>query len=162
MVGLTSSEQHWQGPSADDEIRAQFADLPAPQFGIPTTTASKLQNARVAIVTTAGLRSNGDIQLWKMGDTSFTILPSDARDLQLSHIAPNLDRVGVVADLNVVYPVDRLDELAARHRVGSVNERHLSFMGAQMDLTTLLCDTGPAAAELLVNDGVDVVLLTPV
>jgi hypothetical protein len=37
-------------------------------------------------------------------------------------------------------------------------------MGAQPDhvLETLRLDTGPAAAELLKADGVDVVLLTPV
>jgi hypothetical protein len=37
-------------------------------------------------------------------------------------------------------------------------------MGAQPDhtLTTLRVDTGPAAARLLLEDDVDVVLLTPV
>ena len=37
-------------------------------------------------------------------------------------------------------------------------------MGAQLDhtLTTIRLDTGPAAARLLRDDGVDVVLLTPV
>ena len=71
---------------------------------------------------------------------------------------------GILADLNVVYPVDRLDELARAGRVASVASRHLSFMGAQTDhtLTTLRLDTGPAAARLLLDDGVDVVLLTPV
>jgi predicted Fe-Mo cluster-binding NifX family protein len=35
-------------------------------------------------------------------------------------------------------------------------------MGAQGELATIIHDTGPAAAQLLVDDGVDVVLLTPV
>ena len=52
----------------------------------------------------------------------------------------------------------------SRVAIGSVASRHLSFMGAQTDhtLTTLRLDTGPAAARLLLDDGVDVVLLTPV
>jgi hypothetical protein len=63
-----------------------------------------------------------------------------------------------------VYPVDRLAELAARGTIGSVANRHIAFMGAQPDhtLTTLRLDSGPAAAKLLLHDGVDVVLLTPV
>ena len=42
--------------------------------------------------------------------------------------------------------------------------RHLSFMGVQLDhtFTTLRLDTGPAAAKLLIEDEVDVALLTPV
>jgi hypothetical protein len=67
-------------------------------------------------------------------------------------------------DLDVVYPVDRLTEMAADGVIGSVNDRHISFMGAQLDATyaTMIHDTGPAAAQILLDDGVDVVLLTPV
>ena len=48
--------------------------------------------------------------------------------------------------------------------IGSVASRHISFMGAQPDhnLSTMRLDTGPAAAKILRDDGVDVVLLTPV
>ena len=76
----------------------------------------------------------------------------------------NFDRSGLLADLNVAYPADRLDELAAQGVIGSVATNHLSFMGAQPDhtLTTMRLDTGPAAARQLLADGVDVVLLTPV
>jgi D-proline reductase (dithiol) PrdB len=90
--------------------------------------------------------------------------PDERRDLRLAHASSNFDRSGFVADLNVVYPIDRLHEMAADGRIGSVASRHLSFMGAQPDhvLETLRLDTGPAAAQLLREDGVDVVLLTPV
>ena len=116
----------------------------------------------MAIVTTAGLRPHGDIQLWRTSDGTFAELPGDARDMQLSHFSPNFDRAGLAADLNIVYPVDRLAELAADGVIGSVNDRHLSFMGAQRDLATIVHDTAPAAASLLRGDAVDVVLLTPV
>lgn len=162
MTTSPIDRSHYQPDSADDAIRAQFADLPAPAFDGPRTASPPLDQARVAIVTTAGLRPAGDIRLWPMGDTSFTVLPDRARDVQLSHLSPNIDRVGVVADLNVVYPVDRLRELAERGVIGSVNHRHLAFMGAQFEFDSLLSDTGPAAARLLLDDGVDVVLLTPV
>ncbi len=128
------------------------------------TSIGALSAARVAIVTTAGLRRGGDIDLWSRTDGSFTVLPGDARDVQLSHFSPNFDRSGFAADLNVVYPIDRLAEMAAAGEIGSVANAHLSFMGAQTDATfsTILLDSGPAAARVLLDDGVDVVLLTPI
>lgn len=151
--------------SADDDIRNRVADLPAPTFEpIAASVAPPLRDARVAIVTTAGLRPAGAVDLWRPGDFSFTVLPAAARDLQLSHFSPNFDRAGFTADLNVVLPVDRLAEMEANGEISSVATNHLSFMGAQTDATfsALLLDTGPAAARLLRDDGVDVVLLTPV
>lgn len=151
--------------SADAAIRDRLSNLPAPTFTpVAAATAPPLSEARVAIVTTAGLRPAGEIDLWQPGDFSFTVLPGDARNLQLSHFSPNFDRAGFTADLNVVLPADRLAELAADGTIGSVATNHLSFMGAQTDETfsTLRLDTGPAAAKLLRDDGVDVVLLTPV
>ena len=151
--------------TADAAIRARVGDLPVPAFDTtPASSAVPLREARVAIVTTAGLRPNGHVTLWQPTDSSFTVLPGDARDVQLSHFSPNFDRPGFAADLNVVYPIDRLHEMAASGEIGSVASRHLSFMGTQADATysTMLLDTGPAAAQILREDGVDVVLLTPV
>ncbi|HCH79268.1 MAG TPA: D-proline reductase (dithiol) protein PrdB, partial [Acidimicrobiaceae bacterium] len=65
--------------------------------------------------------------------------------------------------LNVVYPIDRLEELAEQGVIGSVADRHVSFAGNQPDdVATIRMDSGPAAAAALKADGVDVVLLTPV
>lgn len=150
---------------ADAAIRARVGDVPVPTFeSTPATLSVPLRNARVAIVTTAGLRPSGHVSLWQPTDGSFTVLPAEARDVQLSHFSPNFDRTGFAADINVVYPIDRLNELAATGEIGSVAHHHLSFMGAQTDatFTTILLDTGPAAARVLREDGVDVVLLTPV
>ena len=150
--------------SADETVRRSVNELEVFDFGsTPCSTAPSLAEARVAIVTTAGLRSDGG-RGWAIGDQSFTVLDSADRDVTLAHASPNFDRSGFAADLNVVYPADRLVELAAQGVIGSVASRHLSFMGAQTDhtMTTLRLDTGPAAAKLLRDDGVDVVLLTPV
>ena len=149
--------------STDDVIRAGVEGLEAFDFGVTQhTTAPELGRARVAIVTTAGLRPDG-VGVWTHGQ-GFAVLDASDRDFTLAHVSPNFDRVGVAADLNVVYPIDRLDELAASGVIGSVAPRHFSFMGAQPDhtLTTIRLDTGPAVAKMLRDDGVDVVVLTPV
>jgi D-proline reductase (dithiol) PrdB len=139
----------------DRAIRERNNHIDVIDYGPTTpTVAPPLAQARVAIVTTAGLRPDG-IGTWSEGQ-GFTVLAHASHHVTL--------RAGVAADLNVVYPIDRLDELAAQGRIGSVASRHLSFMGAQLDhtFTTLRLDTGPAAAKLLIADEVDVVVLTPV
>lgn len=149
--------------STDAQVRRGVSDLPAFDFGrVPLTRAPDLRSARVAIVTTAGLRDDG-VGTWNDGQ-GFTILDSASRDLTVAHISANFDRAGVAADLNVVYPIDRLNELADIGAIGSVASSHISFMGAQIDhtLTTMRLDTGPAAAKHLLDDRVNVVILTPV
>ena len=72
----------------------------------------------------------------------------------------NFDRTGFQEDWNVVFPIDRLNELAAEGTIGSVSDTHYSFMGAaEPDLIE------PRARELagrLKQDEVDAILLAPV
>ena len=143
-------------------MRAVMATLPVPNLqGHPFSRAPELANASVAIVTTAGLHT-ADEESFGLLDPAFRVLPHGATNLRMSHNSQNFDRSGVMIDRNVVYPVDRLEELAADGVIGRVAPAHLSFMGAQQDLTTILLDTGPKAAELLRDQNTDVVLLTPV
>ena len=149
--------------SSDVVVRAGVNNIDAFDFGTTVATrAPDLAKARVAIVTTAGFRDD-DVGVWS-GGQGFVAIDARSRNLTLAHASVNFDRVGLMADLNVAYPADRLDELAAQGVIGSVASHHLSFMGAQPDhnLTTMRMDTGPAAARQLLDDHVDVVLLTPV
>ena len=148
----------------DQAMRDFAATLAVPEFEDPAfTVPPALREARVAIVTSAALCRSGGASMWGFEDFHFETLPNDARDLQLGHLSPNFDRSGFAADLNVVYPVDRLEELAARGAIGSVADHHYAFAGNQPEgLSALRMDTGPACAKKMVEEGVDVVLLTPV
>ena len=96
-------------------------------------------------------------------DTGYRFIDRTRRDVVLGHWSPNFDHTGIALDLNVVYPIDRLEELASRGVIGAVAPRHVSFAGNQPDdVATIRLDSGPAAAAALRDDGVDVVLLTPV
>ena len=149
---------------ADDQLRDLLGDIPVPEFETPAfTTPPPLEDATVAIVTTAGLHRPDQDGWGPRGDQSFRVLDAADRDLKLGHWSPNFDRAGLTADLNVAYPADRLEELAADGTIGGVGPHHVAFMGAQDEtMATIRVDTGPAAAALLRDDGVDVVLLTPV
>jgi len=149
---------------SDEQLRTTLGGLKSFAFDdVPWTTPKPLHESRVAIVTTAGLRVENNAD-WNAGDQGFTQIPHDAENLTLAHYSPNFDRVGWVLDKNVVFPIDRLNELAEDGTIGSVAKTHISFMGAQPDhtLETIRLDSGPAAAKLLKDDEVDLVLLTPV
>lgn len=148
---------------ADRDVKALTEDLECPTFETTAFTplARPLAECTVAVVTTASLH-HPDQDDFVAGDTTFRVLDGSRRDWALGHWSPNFDASGFAVDPNVVFPLDRLDELAAQGRIGRVAERHLAFAGNQFELSTVRLDSGPAGAKLLADDGVDVVLLTPV
>jgi D-proline reductase (dithiol) PrdB len=145
-------------------MRAFGATLPTPTFDDPSFTPLRvpLAQARVAIVTSAALHRAHDDR-FSQTDVGFRAIDRADRDLVMGHWSPNFDRSGFQMDLNVVYPIDRLEELTARGVIGDVAPRHFAFAGNQPDtVSELRLDTGPACAGELTRDAVDVVLLTPV
>jgi D-proline reductase (dithiol) PrdB len=147
----------------DVRMRQHGDEAPVPEFDeLAWVDPKPLDESTVAIVTSAALHRAGD-EGFAPGDTGYRLLPAEARDLVLGHWSPNFDRSGYAIDLNVVYPIDRLDELAADGRIGAVAPRHVSFAGNQPDdVATIRLDSGPRAAAELVADGVDVAIFTPV
>ena len=148
----------------DKDIRAGNANQPVPEFEISAFNPlpQPLSRSRVAIVTTAALRT-ADQPKWSGGDQRFRTLSPTSEGLVLGHISPSFDRAGFINDPNVVFPIDRLRELATEGVIGSVASTHIAFLGAQDEtMSTIRLDSGPAAAKVLKDDGVDVVLLTPV
>jgi hypothetical protein len=149
-------------PSADDFLRKQISIVPFPDFPTAFTRPPKLEDARVAIVTTAGLMRHGE-DPWTHDEAGFRAF-ADERGLTTGQVSMSLDRVGTFVDRNVLYPIDRLQELVDAGRLGSVASQHISFMGAlqgHSQLSTVILDSGPRAAKLLRDDGVDVVIITP-
>jgi D-proline reductase (dithiol) PrdB len=126
-----------------------------------------LRESKVALVTTAGLHMQHqppfDITR-KAGDYSYRWISGDVQvqELRIAHRSQAFDHSGIESDLNLCFPLDRFRELAAEGIVGSLNERHLSFMGSLTSTGRLLRDTAPEAARLLKQDGVDLAFLAPV
>ncbi len=123
--------------------------------------------SRIALVTTAGLVPAGEAPFdegVKGGDFSYRVIRGDAdvRTLTEHHRSESFDHAGILEDANLAFPLDRLRELAARGEIGEVAPRHLSFMGSITAPGRLTARTAPEAAELLVQDQVDIALLVPV
>ena len=135
---------------------------------MPRAELSKpLNQARVALVTTAGLKTPEQADFdhsIKMGDSSFREIPNavDVRTLIESHRSYAFDHSGVEADRNLVFPLDRFRELQQQGVIGELNQRHFSFMGSIVGPRGLIDETAPEVARMLRADGVEAALLTPV
>ncbi len=132
-----------------------------------TPLAKPLERSRVALLSSAGLvlpdQPPFDLSI-RGGDPSFREIPADADvrsliDTQRSHA---YDHEGIHRDPNLAFPLERIRELASDGRIGSVGPRHISCMGSITAPARFIRKTAPAAARLLVEDGVDVAVLVPV
>lgn len=133
-----------------------------PDFGpTPFVPGPPLRERRVAIVTTSGLHVRGD-RPFAIGAADYRVIPGDtvASDVLMSHASVNYDRSGFQEDVNVVFPLERLHELAADGALGSVADFHYSFMGAAA--IRALEPKARELAALLKKDRVDAVVLSPV
>lgn len=147
---------------ADSDVKAMTADIEIPEFEETAFTLPvPLEQAKVAIVTSASLHHPDDDD-FAPADTGYRVLHAQPRDYVMGHWSPNFDATGYAMDINTVFPIDRLDELAADGTIGSVSDIHLAYAGNQFELSAIRMDSGPAGARFLREQGVDVVLLTPV
>lgn len=147
---------------SDNDLKAQTAGFETPVFeSTAFTTPPPLSQATVAIVTTSSLH-HPDQDDFAPADTGYRVLQANRRDYVTGHWSPNFDAIGFAYDMNTVFPLDRLDELASQGVIGKVADHHLAYAGNQFDLSAVRMDSGPAGGRWLKEQGVDVVLLTPV
>ncbi len=96
------------------------------------------------------------------GTAEFRALPATlpAGDILMSHVSINYDRAGWQYDINTIYPIDRLRELAADGTIGAAADTHYSVMGSTDPAT--MKRTADAMAAAMLAEGVNAVLLSPV
>ena len=145
-----------------EPMRSHLANLPCPTFETsPWVSGLPLAQCRVAIISTAGIHRRSDRPFEGMaGDYRVIPKESTAKDLVMTHLSTNFDRTGFQQDWNVVFPLDRLRELASNGSIGSVADYHYSFMGAADPAE--MEDAARKLAGLLQGDRVDAALLVPV
>ena len=142
--------------------RSRILNQDLPSFGETAwVDGPALSQRRVAIVSTAGLHVRSD-RPFGISSSEYRIIPGDVStgDLVMSHVSTNFDRTGFQQDVNTVFPIDRLRELAADGKIGSTAAYHYSFMGATPP--EQLEETARDLAGLLKQDRVDAALLVPV
>ena len=127
--------------------------IPYPPF------TAKLEEAKICLVTTAAVRGKDQPPFQVDGDNSFRTLDGTLPASAFTYDDAHYDHACVDRDLNCVFPVDRLAELAKDGQIGGVSEKHFS-MGFSQALRELRENTIPALAREVDRVRPDAVLLT--
>lgn len=149
--------------------KAWIASEPARE--IPWTPLRKpLAKCTVAMISTGGIAlktdepfdQDGERENPWWGDPTYRIIPATAtaEDVEIYHL--HIDPSFGQRDLNCVFPLELLRDLARMCDISASAPSHYSFMGYQLDPTVLLEETTPAMIAGLKSDGVDLVLLVPI
>ncbi|MBB6445592.1 glycine/sarcosine/betaine reductase selenoprotein B family protein [Bacillus benzoevorans] len=130
---------------------------------IPLTPFAKdVGDSVIALVTTSGvhLKSQGVFDV-EAGDPTVRFIPhtSIETDLMISHT--HFDRSDADRDINCVFPLTRLKELAAEGVIGGAAPTHYGLMGYIPNTKPLLEETIPKIVQQLTSEHVDAVLLNP-
>lgn len=146
---------------------ASSRDFGRDELGNPWTPLKKpISKCRVALVTTAGVHLKDQIPFDMKnpdGDPTFREIPSGTPRNRFTITHDYYDHRDADTDLNVVFPLDRLDDLASEGRIAGPAPLHLAFMG-HIDgplVEQLVHKTAPEAARLLLKAEADCVILTP-
>lgn len=125
-----------------------------------TPVTMELKDMKIALATAAGVHMKTDDRFNLAGDFSFREIPGDApvSDMMVSH--GGYDNGDVNKDINCMFPIDRLKELAAEGFIKEVAPTHFGFMGGGGNQDKFTNETGPQIAAKLKEEGVDAVLLT--
>lgn len=145
-----------------EDERRHLLDLPCPTYDhTPFVTSVTPSQARIAVISTAGLHRRSD-RPFTLGEAGYRVISrnTEPADLVMSHVSTNFDRTGFQLDINMVLPLNRLEDLANQGVIDSVAELHYSFMGAT-DPTAMEGEARKLAG-LLKSDRVNCVLLVPV
>ncbi len=130
---------------------------------IPFTLYKKpLKDSVVALVTTAGVHlKTQNIFDVEAGDATVRFLSSDCREEELMISHTHYDRSDADQDINCVFPITRLNELAAEGQIGKAAPTHYGLMGYIPDTKPLIEETIPLIIKQLQEEKVDAVILNP-
>jgi hypothetical protein len=153
---------------AAHDYATAFKTYPWPSFDTaPWTPVERPVGAsRVAVVTTGGLYRPGIDKPFDgdalEGDSSYREIPRDAAIARLAVAHPHFPHESAEADMNTIFPLDRLHELRAAGAIGDVAPTHFSTMGYAPRAADVAAETAPAIAARMKEEAVDVALLVPV
>lgn len=135
--------------------------MPMSRRCIPYTPRRReLSETVFALVSTAGVHLREQESYDLEGDNSWRLIPGDVRSDALMVTHAHYDHRHADQDINCVFPIDRLRELAAEGIIGGAGDKHLGFMGYSQQLRDLYERAAPEMAKIIERSRADAVLLT--
>lgn len=123
-----------------------------------------LSESKLVFVSTSGVQPKGTLPfdvVHPVGDYTFRRVPSHLKPDALEIHQLKYPTVGANRDLNVIFPIERLQELVAEGVLGGLTENFYSFIGYNMDPELLERTLARDIAEAVVAEGADIALTAP-
>ncbi len=123
-----------------------------------------LSESRLTFVSTAGVQPKDSIPfdtIHPVGDYSFRRVPSDSKPSDLEIHQLKYPTLGAKRDLNVIFPIERLQELAKEKVIGGLTTNFFSFIGYNMDAERLEQTLAEDIADAVEAEKPDAALLAP-
>ena len=132
---------------------------------VPLASLGKpLAECRLAFISTSGVQPRGSVPfdtVHPVGDYTFRRVPSTARVSELEIHQLKYPTAGAARDLNVIFPIERLRELAGDGVIGGLTEYFYTFIGYNMDPERLERTLAEDIAAAVAADGADIALAAP-
>lgn len=123
-----------------------------------------LDKSTIAIVTAGGVHlanEDGFNIADELGDLTYRVIPPDVEAGHLKVTHHHYDHADADRDINVVFPIDVLRDLAAEGFIGGIARKHIGYMGYTMQLKAMYEGTAPQIAnEIDKGSRADAVVLT--
>lgn len=128
---------------------------------IPYTPRSlELSQSTFALVSTAGVHLRDQEPYNVAGDNSWRLIPGDVQANQLMVTHDHYNHRDADQDINCIFPIDHLRELAAEGIIKAVSDKHLGFMGYTQQIRDLYERAAPEMAKIILRSKADGVILT--
>ncbi|MBV9210701.1 MAG: hypothetical protein JOZ52_08740 [Acidobacteria bacterium] len=100
----------------------------------------ELSKANIAIVTAGGVHlkeQEGFNIADELGDLTYRLIPPEVESTELMVTHHHYDHTDADKDINVVFPIDVLRDLADAGFIGGIAKKHIGYMGYTMQLKAM-------------------------
>ena len=123
-----------------------------------------LSECRLSFVSTSGVQPKTSLPfdtVHPVGDYTFRRVPSDSRTEDLEIHQLKYPTFGAREDLNVIFPIERLQEFAQEGVIGGLTENFYTFIGYNMDPVRLQNTLAKNLAAAIAEEKPDAVIAAP-
>jgi len=132
---------------------------------VPLARLSKpLSQSRVTLISSCGVHLKSDRPMnvcHPFGDFTFRRVPSGAQQSDLIIHQLKYPHDDADLDINVIFPIERLQELVAEEVIGGLTGNFFSFIGYNMDPERFEQTVAAGIADAVEEEHADVALLAP-